>query len=330
MTSITRAGAPPRRTWQVKAITLVWLATGLALAAWLISQVGVAAIVKSLHAAGWEGFLSILGFRLVIATVMGLAWWRLRRIGKWRSFVWGRLLRDAGSELLPLSQLGGFLLATRSAVLHGASGATATALVIADATIEFCAQITFVLVGAYTLVALTHNSSLTIIFIGATAGMISAAVALALFCRPDFHAPARRVFSIFPVRIRTALSLGEPVKSALGDIARLHRVWPSFVLHFTAWMLSAGEAWLALRFLGAKLEFTSVLVLESLLYAVRSVAFLIPSAVGIQEGAYLLLGAALGLAPDLVLALSMMKRGRDLALGIPTLLSWHFAEYRRR
>jgi hypothetical protein len=62
-----------------------------------------------------------------------------------------------------------------------------------------------------------------------------------------------------------------------------------------------------------------VLVIESLLYAVRSIAFAVPNAFGVQEGAYIVLGAGFGLAPDVTLALSLMKRARDFAIGVPAL-----------
>lgn len=331
MRSVVRALPLPRGAWRANAMRLVWLAAGFAIAVWLIAHVDVSAIVNSLRAAGIKGFLAILGFRLVITTLMGIAWWRLRRIGRRRGFVWGRLLRDAGSEILPFSQLGGYLLATRSVVLQGASSAVAAASVIADATIEFCAQITFVLVGLYTLLELTHNSSLALLVLGGATAVASAAgIVLVFVRRRDIRDIARRAFSLLPATLRTALATGASVQDELGAILKLRHVWPSFVLHFSAWMLSAVEAWLALRFLGARPDFDLVLVLEALLYAARSVAFLIPSAVGVQEGAYVLIGSALGLAPELVLSLSLLKRGRDLALGIPTLLSWHVIEYRRR
>ncbi|HXE27118.1 MAG TPA: hypothetical protein VN656_01325, partial [Stellaceae bacterium] len=66
--------------------------------------------------------------------------------------------------------------------------------------------------------------------------------------------------------------------------------------------------------------------IEGLLYAVRSVAFMVPMAAGIQEGGYLVVGAAFGLPPDQALALSLLKRGRDLALGVPALLGWQALE----
>jgi hypothetical protein len=114
---------------------------------------------------------------------------------------------------------------------------------------------------------------------------------------------------------------------ALTDIYRRRAgVWVSFILHVICWVASTLEAWLVLRFAGAALGFGSVLVIEGLLYATRSVAFAVPNAVGVQEVAYVLLGAGFGLSPEMTLALSLLKRARDLAIGLPALAGWQLVE----
>ncbi len=67
-------------------------------------------------------------------------------------------------------------------------------------------------------------------------------------------------------------------------------------------------------------------MIEGLLYAIRSVAFAVPNAVGVQEGAYIMLGASFGLTPEMALALSLLKRARDLALGLPVLAAYQLLE----
>ena len=98
------------------------------------------------------------------------------------------------------------------------------------------------------------------------------------------------------------------------------------MLHLACWIASTLEAWVALRFAGASLGFAKVLVIESLLYAARSIAFAVPNAVGVQEGAYILLGASFGLTPETALALSLLKRARDLTIGVPALVAWQLLE----
>jgi putative membrane protein len=107
---------------------------------------------------------------------------------------------------------------------------------------------------------------------------------------------------------------------------RRERVICSFMLHLACWIASTFEAWIALRFAGASLGFATVLVIESLLYAARSMAFAVPNAVGVQEGAYILLGASFGLSPETALALSLLKRARDLTIGVPALVAWQLLE----
>jgi hypothetical protein len=66
----------------------------------------------------------------------------------------------------------------------------------------------------------------------------------------------------------------------------------------------------------------SALLLESLGQAVRTAAFVVPGALGVQEGGYLVLGTALGLTPQTALALSLAKRVREIVLGVPGLIAW--------
>ena len=70
-------------------------------------------------------------------------------------------------------------------------------------------------------------------------------------------------------------------------------------------------------------------MLESLIQAVRSAAFFMPGALGVQEGGLILLGAVVGLGPEVALALSLIKRIRELAVGLPALLAWQMIEGHR-
>ena len=115
---------------------------------------------------------------------------------------------------------------------------------------------------------------------------------------------------------------------------RRRGLWIGFTLHLFCWIAAAVEAWFALRLVGSGLSFKTVLVIESLVYAVRTFAIVIPNAVGLQEGAYVLIGAGFGLIPPVALMLSLLKRARDLAIGVPALAVWQYVEggrlWRRR
>jgi len=70
-------------------------------------------------------------------------------------------------------------------------------------------------------------------------------------------------------------------------------------------------------------------MLESLGQAVRAAAFMVPGALGIQEGGFVILCSVIGITPDIAIGLSLAKRVRELVLGIPGLVAWQAIEGRR-
>jgi hypothetical protein len=81
--------------------------------------------------------------------------------------------------------------------------------------------------------------------------------------------------------------------------------------------------------MGSDLDFGAALAIESLLCAVRSAAFVVPSAVGVQELTYAMLVPLFGLPPSVGVAVSLVKRGRDILIGVPALIAWQLLEGRR-
>jgi len=316
---------PSRQTW-----ALVAAIAGVAVIVALIGYFGAGAVWHSLRAIGTRGFLAICAIHLALIAVMGLAWQALLPGTPAIKTIWARLIRDSGAEALPLSQVGGYVMGARALSLFGVPAALSTASTIVDVTLEFVAQLAYTALGLALLVRLqpeTRAAAPVLIGLGV------AALAAGLFIVVQ-----RRGIALFD-RIARVLGRGWAERSAAGAAA-LHAVleaiyrrrdglWTSFALHLFCWISSAAEVWIALRLAGEPLSFPTVLVIESLLYAVRTVAFLVPQSVGVQEGAYVLIGAGFGLTPDMALALSLLKRGRDYTIGLPALAAWQMIESRR-
>jgi hypothetical protein len=126
------------------------------------------------------------------------------------------------------------------------------------------------------------------------------------------------------------LSDSGSVHVAIQSIYRERReVVASIGLHVLGWLSGAAETWLALWFMNHTLSAGDVLSLESLVFALRTVAFVVPWAAGVQEGGYIVVGALFGLGPDVALALSLLKRAREVLTGVPGLIAWHVAEGKR-
>ncbi|HEY1300130.1 MAG TPA: lysylphosphatidylglycerol synthase domain-containing protein [Stellaceae bacterium] len=310
-------------------------AAGLVLIGVLVARVGVGPVAAALAAIGWPGFAAICLIHLGLIAVMGLAWWALLPQARVWVMIWGRLVRDSAAEVLPLSQVGGFVLGARAATLGGVTGSDAAASTIVDVTLELFAQLAYTALGLLWLVHLRPQTTVA----APVAGGLAAAAILAA----GFVAAQHRGFDLLG-RLGRHIGQGWAERGAAGAAA-LHRVigaiyrrrlglWASFALHFGCWLASAVEVWLALRLAGAPLGFGAVLAIESLIYAARSIAFAVPNSLGVQEAAYLLLGAGFGLTPPLALALSLLKRARDLCIGVPALGAWQLAEggrlWRRR
>jgi hypothetical protein len=88
------------------------------------------------------------------------------------------------------------------------------------------------------------------------------------------------------------------------------------------------ETWYALRLFGYHVTASSAIVLESMCLAVRHAVFFLPGALGAQETALVMIGALIGVPANAAIALSLAKRFREIATGLPALASWHWAEAR--
>ena len=95
-----------------------------------------------------------------------------------------------------------------------------------------------------------------------------------------------------------------------------------------SWLLGGVEVCLALHFLGHDVGLVPGLVIESLGQALKAVGFAVPGALGVQEGGYIVICQVFGLSPEMAIALSLMKRLREVGLGVPGLFAWHRAEGR--
>jgi glycosyltransferase 2 family protein len=314
----------------MRRLMIACLVGGLVLGGWSIFAVGAPAVAGALHAVGWTGLLAIAAFHLIATVLMGLAWWNLQSAGKRRFYIWGRLLRDAGAEVLPLSQVGGYVLGARAPIMHGVERTAVAASVVVDATLEFCAQIGYVALSVLLLLRLQQAETFAKPVLAWLVATVAAAAALVVIQSGRKGVP-RLLAARFTRRWADLTVSG--ISAVHGQIRQIYHRKPrlvrSFLLHFAAWIVTGTEAWLMLSMMGVRRAPTVVFALEGLLFAARSLAFMVPAAVGVQEGAYLMIGVGLGLPPDAVLGLSLLKRGRDFVLGVPALLSWQYLERRR-
>jgi len=244
--------------------------------------------------------------------------------------LWARWISEAINALLPVAQVGGDVVKARLIMRHEIPGATAGASVIADLTIGLFAQVVFTLMGLFLLAF--HFGD------GAHTWWLLTGVIISLSLFASFYAAQRlgilsglahvleKLCSTYSGGTWAGLTgSAQAMETTLNGIYR--RRLPVSICgmwRLLGWMAGAGEVWLALYFLGHPINLWEALMFESLGQAVRAAAFLVPGALGIQEGSFVLIGAMLGIGSETALALSLVKRVRELGLGLPGLVAWQF------
>lgn len=304
---------------------------GLALAIGLIAYNGMHAIGQSLLAVGW-GILALTAYHFLPMLCSALAWQRLLK-AQWFAPCWvflrARWIREHVAHLLPVAQVGGEVVGARMLALHGLDPALATASVVVDLTLEAVTQIVFTLMGIGVLATQARTQGL-LVWLTLGAGIGAAMVG------SFFWVQRQGLFAWLETRLKNITKRGG-VWSSLGQLDGLHdhiqslyahryQVAVAGTWHLTCWVLGTGETWLALYFMGHTVSVMDALFLESLGEAIRGAAFIVPGQLGLQEGGYMLLGEAIGLAPSVGLTLSLLKRVRILLIGLPALASWQYIE----
>jgi putative membrane protein len=319
----------------------ILLSLGAAAFVALIAWQGAGAVAATLAAAGW-GLALVAVFHLLPLAIDAAA---IAVLSERRaSFIDALRARWAGesvNSLLPAGQIGGPVLMARHLAQRGAPLHDAAAAVTVSTTMQSVAQIAFALIGlsAFAAFSAAHGShtahTLLVAALGASAVL---AIVIAVF----YIAQQRGLFGRFSRLIGNALGArnathatahADAIDQAVRKLYReRRRVAASFALSFVGWMVGVGEVWLALSFIGHPVNWLDALLLESVGQAIRGAAFAIPASLGAQEGGYLLLAPIVGLTPDAALALSLAKRARELALGLPGLVYLHWSErdWRRR
>ena len=308
------------------------LGASLTLLVALIAHFGFRAIAQALQRTGWVGFSAMVILHFGLIVMMGLAWWLLGR-GRPDAhpacFVWGRLTRDAAGETLPLSQVGGYFVGARAASLCGVSGTFATASTVVDLTIELIAKVPYTLLGLALLFWLKPHNRLFTPALLATLLMATLGGAFVAMQERGTGLIDKIGTRLASRRAPDPNGCSGSLRDAMREIrARRAGLWLSFLIHFASWLLGGVELWLPMWLMGIASGVSAAIAIDSLVGCIRCIAFVVPNALGVQEAAYVIVCGIFGVAPDVACALSLLRRGRDFAIAIPSLIAWQMMEGR--
>lgn len=269
------------------------------------------AIPLAIHARGWHSLMPRDG-RPGFGRVLAMRW-----------------IGESINTLLPVGQVGGDVARARLLTAAGLPPQVAGAGVAVDFLLGILSQAVFAMIGVAALLAAAPGLGLDSRLIVGVAVLLVIAVLLVALQRKGFFAglagATRRLMGA-----ETAGRLAEGAAGLDREVAVLvadrRRMLTGFGWRLAGWLTHVGEAWLLLDALGTSAGLAAALALESLAWAVRSAAFLVPGAIGAQEGGIVAVGMLLGLPAETALALALAKRAREMLVCGPGLVAWLAAE----
>lgn len=315
--------------------SVLGILVGLAIIGGLAADNDAAAIGRAVASAGW-GILAVIALHLPQMVFSSQSWRRLLAARPSRptslDFVGLRLIREGVNALLPVAQIGGEFVGARLLALKGTPLSAASASVAVDLTLEMLSQILFTLLGLGLLMTGPMDAR-----VGQWLG-VGLPVALAVLA---LFVVAQR-YGLFRLVEQALLWLARHQQwQGLTDIAGLHReivalyrsprcLAVATANHFISWLLGGAEVLAGLWALGVPVGWREAVIIESLGQAFRSLGFAVPGALGVQEGGFVLVCGLFQIPPQEAIALSLLKRVRELALGFPGLIAWQWMEKRER
>ena len=320
----------------MKLATFIMLAGGIALFVGLIVEQGIGEVYRATAVAGW-GVLAAAAFHVVPVICDTMAWRntmpeehqlplaavvRLRWIG------------ESVNSLLPAAPVTGDLVRTRLAMFAGMPGSVAGATVTADLTLGALTQVVFSLIGVAALASIgtgVDGALVSALVIGLLVLTVMITIFMVLQNSGFFRFFARLLARAARGRAWLDLVGGAEVldRELAAIYARRRSLARTLAWRLTSWIAGAGEIWLSLHFLGHPVGLAEAIMIESMIQAVRSAAFAIPGGLGVQEGGFIVLGAFVGLGAEIGLAMSLIRRVRELGFGIPALIAWQVSEGNR-
>ncbi|MBU2754851.1 hypothetical protein HFU84_06440 [Acidithiobacillus sp. CV18-2] len=309
------------------------LSLGLLFSVWLVWHEGARGIFSILQQSSWLVWLLLPAHALVIG-LDAMSWrWLLASVpGRpaLSRLTWLALLREAVNGLLPVARVGGEFVGIRLLARMGVSLVQAAASVVVEVSLTLLSQFFFAVLGFFLLLHWAVDLQIRRDIFFALLAVLPVLALLFWFQGRVglFHMLHTMLGRVSGGRDFSVL-IGEPRQLDAEILHIYRRRWTLLWANF--WQLAglfagAGELWLSFLLLQHPIPVSAAVLLESLGQALRSVAFFMPAALGVQEGGFVLFGAIIGVGPELALAYSLLRRFRELALGIPLLLSWYLWE----
>ena len=303
----------------LKPTTYTLLAVGLLAAIAMVLWQGIGVVAGTIALVGWW-FPALVAWYVLPALAMGISWSLVFPPGAGLPLpilTYINYLGASVNALLPVGAIGGELVKALMAVRRGVPGSLAGAAVVTDKAAQAASQLAFGLMGVGALIYLEARTDIVTGLLGA----------FFWFQREGMFSRLARGIERM-TKGRTWWDIVGGAAQLDGALDRIYRhrarITGACAWRLVARLLFVVETWVVASLMGHPIGWIEALMLESLTQTVRGMAFVVPSGLGAQEGAFLLLAGAAGLPTEVALSLSLVKRGREIGAGAPALvvLQW--------
>jgi putative membrane protein len=310
---------------------VAWL-MGLVALITITAWSGLNAVGHAVASVGW-GILVVVIVRAITVSLAGMGWWLLfppKARPRFQTCIALRFVREATNVLLPLAQIGGDFIGAGLLTLYAVPGTLSVASVIVDILLQAATQFLFAIGGLLALIVLGGDAT---IVLAAALGLGIASIMLLGFYFAQRRG-GQRILHFVIKRLSGDRKWGAAtIDGIYHNLAMIYAarsdLVASSVVHMTGWVVGVAEVLIVFAFMGNPVSLAQALVIESLMHAIRGAVFVIPSALGAQEGGLVLLCAIFGIPPEQAIALSLVKRAADLTIGVPWLVGWQLFEWKR-
>ena len=317
----------------MRILTYSALVIGLGLAVLLVAWHGAGTIAAAMATLG----ASVLLLPLIYAPhLVGAAasWSLLFPAGCRPAFpivlraVW---IGTSVEAMLPAASLGAELVKARLLIRAGCRGSDACSSVVVDVTVQGLVLAVWAMIGLAALVLTHADATLTWPAAAGAAVMAAGIIGFLIAQRAGFlgflaKAGARMLRQ---ARWRGIVDGATTLDVTFRAIyARPFRILLAVAIRCLSRSMLLVELWLIARLMGYPIAVTDAAMLLGLIGAIRAATIVVPGGWGVQEGGFVLLGGLIGLPPEMMLALSLVTRAREVMVGVPALAVWQFLEGR--
>ena len=312
-------------------LTVAALIFGLGAVVALVAWLGFGTVAVAFAELGW-GILLMVPFYALCLLVSTASWRMIFVSGQAPNFgtaLLGLWIGTSVNVLLPVATIGGEFAKARILTRYGMVGIDAGGSVVVDTTVQALSLVLWGLIGIGILLGTSVGTAPYVALLASLLMFGLAMAALIGMQLVGMFAFLARVSS----RLSSVMSIhGVPQVAANLDanIRTLYRqpwrIAGATGMRLLARISMVGEVWIAAALMGYGITVWDAIMLKSLSMALRGAAFFVPAGLGIQEGAFILVGTLAGLPPELTLTLSLATRAREIISSIPALFVWRKIE----